>query len=148
MVSKKVHDMYENDPFLWYNENAKLIREKKFDQIDIENIAEELESMGKNERKILESYMMQLFMHLLKYIYQTERRSKSWELSIRKQRNHVIRHLKENPSLKGHLNSLVISAYEDACYEAAEETEMAFETFPEKMPFTLEQALRENWLPD
>lgn len=52
MTSKRVHDLYENDSFLWYNENAKLIREKKFDQIDIENIAEELESMGKNERKM------------------------------------------------------------------------------------------------
>jgi hypothetical protein len=148
MTLKKVSDLYENDPFLWYNENAKLIREKKFDQIDIENIAEELESMGKNERKILESYLIQLFMHLLKYIHQTERRSKSWEVSIKKQRNHVVRHLKENPSLKGHLNSLVETAYEDARFEATEETEMPFETFPEKMSFTLEQALKENWLPE
>ena len=146
-TNNKIIDLYDKDAFMWYNENAKLIREKKFDQIDVLNVAEELESMGRHERKILESFLTQLFMHLLKYLYQTERRSKSWQISIKKQRKHALDHLSESPSLKGQMPEITSRAYENARIDAAEETGMSLEDFPEEMPFTIEEALNNNWMP-
>ena len=146
-TAKKIHDLYEKDAFKWYNENAKLLREKKFDLIDIENIAEELESMGKSERKELKNYLIQLFLHLLKWKYQTAKRGASWESSIRIHRRHAKIQLDENPSLKGVLVEIVNHAYEDARDEASQETGLALEIFTEKMPFTFEEAVQDNWLP-
>jgi hypothetical protein len=146
-TAKQIHDLYEQDAFLWYNENAKLLREKKFELIDIENIAEEIESMGAYERDKLESFLMQLFLHILKWKYQPSRRCASWEISIKKQRRHVKRQINQNPSLKGVITEIVNHAYEDARDEAFEETSLELETFPEKMPFTFEEALQDNWLP-
>ena len=62
-TAKQIHELYNHDAFQWYNENAKLLREKKFDLIDIENLAEEIESMGRSERSRLESYLVQLLLH-------------------------------------------------------------------------------------
>ena len=146
-TAKQIHDLYEHDAFKWFNENAKLLREKKFELIDIENIAEELESMGKSERKELKNYLIQLFLHLLKWKYQTAKRGASWESSIRIHRRHAKNQIDKNPSLKGVIVEIIDDAYEDAKDEASQETGLALETFPEKMPFTFEEALQDNWLP-
>ena len=146
-TAKQIHDLYNHDAFQWYNENAKLLREKKFDLIDIENLAEEIESMGRSERSRLESYLVQLLLHLLKWKYQPNRRGSGWEISIKKQRRHIKDHLDENPSLKGHISSICEKAYYYSKLDAMEETGLALETFPEKMPFTIEEVLQDKWLP-
>ena len=141
--------LYEEDAYLFYTTTAQLLREKKFDKIDIENAAEELESMGKSEEAKLESFFVQLFMHLLKWKYQPEKNyDASWETSIKKQRRNAKKHLGKNPSLKGHLNEIVESAYETARYDASLETHLKIKIFPEEMPFTLQQALDDDWLPE
>ena len=148
-LSLNLKDLYDEDYHLWYSENARLIREKKFDEIDIEHIAEELDSMGRHEKDKLESFLIVLFLHLLKLKYQGnyEVGIRSWKLSVKEHRLRTNKHLKNNPSLKGVLQEIVKDAYSIARIEAAKETGLTEETFPLKMPFKLEQALAEEWFP-
>ena len=140
--------LYEEDYCLWYSENARLLREKKFNEIDVEHIAEELDSMGRHEEDKLESVLRILFLHLLKWTYQKSHQGTSWKLSIMEHRNRAKKQIKKNPSLKGHLSEICTSSYEDSRYEAAQETGLALEIFPIDMPFTIEQAFAEEWFPN
>lgn len=141
--------IYDEDYHLWYSENARLIREKKFNDIDVENIAEELDSMGRHEKDKLESFLIVLFLHLLKLKYQGnyEVGVRSWKLSVKEHRLRAKKHLKNNPSLKGVLDEIIQDAYGIARLEAAKETGLTEETFPMNMPFTIEQVLTDDWLP-
>ena len=94
---------YHQDFYGWAQEQAKLLREHRLNELDLENLLEEVESMGKSEKRELESRLEVLLTHLLKWHYQPNFQGKSWELTIRGQRAKSIRHLKENPSLKGQL---------------------------------------------
>lgn len=143
-----LEDLYEQDELLWYEKNAQLLRQHKFDEIDAIHIAESLENMGKQEIGRLRSHLTLLFMHLLKWQFQPERRSRSWELTIAEQRDQAAIMMKDYPSLKGHLSEVVTDAYKTSVIKAARETLLERKQFPEKMPFTLEQALHEDWLPE
>jgi hypothetical protein len=143
-----ITELYKNDGHAWYFENARLLKEKRFEELDLDNLIEEVESMGRSERNVLKSYLNLLFMHLLKWQYQPERRGSSWQKSIKVHRYHVLVQLKENPSLKGCLDEIVKAAYESARYDAEKETELHLNIFPKHMPFTLDEALQEEWLPE
>lgn len=80
------HVSYDKDFYAWAAENASLLRRKKFDEIDIGNIAEEIESMGRSEKRSLISHLRVLILHLLKWEYQPELRGNSWKSSIRNAR--------------------------------------------------------------
>ena len=97
---------YEKDIVAWANEQAGFIRARRFDLLDLENIAEEIEDVGKSEQRELESRMAVLFAHLLKWKFQSERRSRSWQDTIADQRNMIERRLRKTPSLKGTLGIL------------------------------------------
>jgi hypothetical protein len=87
-------------------------------------------------------------MHLLKWLYQPNFQGKSWELTIREQRAKSIRHLKENPSLKGQqLAEIFVFAYEDARMWAARETGLSLDTFPDSCPWTFEQVIEPEFFP-
>jgi hypothetical protein len=146
---KKPHDLYHTDIHLWFMENAKLLKQNKFDLVDINHVVEELESMGRSECDKLEILFTILFLHLLKLKYQSfyEVGIRSWILSVKEHRRRIERHLAKNPSLKGHMKDIIQAAYEDARFEAARETGLKEEVFPKKMPFTVEQALKDNWFP-
>ena len=101
---------------------SKLLRAGKLAEADIEHIAEEIETMGRTEKRELISRLSVLLLHLLKWRYQPERRSPSWEASIRVQRNRLADHLDDNPSLKPLLPQALASAYRDAALEAVAET--------------------------
>lgn len=146
--NQNLKSLYESDGYGWYLKNAELLRTGNVQKADLENIAEELESMGKSEERELESYLTLIFLHLLKWKYQSSKRSKIWQISIKQQRIHYKRHLQKNPSLKGHLTEIVQNAYEDARFEAAKETDLDLTEFPEQMPFTIEDALTDDWLPN
>jgi hypothetical protein len=148
MSQDSTKELYQQDSYAWYLKNAKLLREKRFEEIDLDNLIEEVESMGNKEKHILESYLTLLFMHLLKWQYQPERQGSSWEKSIRSHRRNAIKHIRKNPSLKGCLDEIVKEAYENARYEAEKETDLHLTLFPEHMPFTLDEALQEDWLPE
>jgi hypothetical protein len=91
---------YDQDLYTWSREQAALLRERKFDQIDLVHIVEEIEDMGKSEQRTLESYLEALLIHLLKLVYQPSFRRRSWRLTITEQRKRLLKHLRENPGLK------------------------------------------------
>ncbi len=96
----KKDDLYADDFFAWSREQAALLREGRLGEADIKDIAEEIDSMGRTEKRELVSRLTVLLLHLLKWRYQPEKRSASWEASIRAQRNRIEDHLDDNPSLR------------------------------------------------
>ena len=139
---------YENDIVAWAKEQASLLRSGKLSALDIEHIAEEIEDVGKSEQRELASRMAVLLAHLLKWQYQPERQSGSWQRTIKEQRKASARRLKNTPSLKVSINDTewLEDAWGDAVSIAIHETGM--DCFPEVCPWTIENILSENWLPD
>ncbi len=136
-------DLYDRDFYAWSNEQATLLRAGNLAAADIAHIAEEIESMGRSEKRELVSRLTVLLLHLLKWRYQTERRSRSWELSIDNSRFALVKHLADNPSLKASLTEALETAYYTARRDAAIETGMPLETFPADCPWTFEQAMQD-----
>ena len=135
--------LYDQDFYQWTQEQAGLLKIGALSQLDVENLIEEIESMGKSQKKELISRLTVLIAHLLKWDYQPERRGRSWELTIKAQRVQIRRHISENPSLKSMLLNAVILAYEVATISAAAETGLPESAFPEACPYTVEQLMGE-----
>ncbi len=148
MSNKNIQKEYEKDFYAWTIQNAKLLRAGKLSEIDIEHIAEEIESMGKGERRELINRLAILISHLLKWKYQPIRRSKSWKLTIREQRIQVTRLLDESPSLKHELTAKLKDAYEQAVIIAERETALEEEIFPKKCPFTINECFNQKFFPE
>jgi hypothetical protein len=121
--------LYDRDFFAWSLEQADLLRAGKLAVADIEHIAEEIESMGRAEKRELISRLSVLLLHLIKWRNQPDKRSPNWEASIRVQRNRLADHLDDNPSLKPLLPQALASAYRDAALEAVAETGLAGRRF-------------------
>ncbi|SJM91286.1 conserved hypothetical protein [Crenothrix polyspora] len=138
---------YETDVVAWANEQAWLVRNKMFDLLDIEHIAEEIEDVGKSEQRELANRMTVLMAHLLKWQFQPERQGRSWQITIRNQRKAIQLHLKQVPSLKTRLNDTewLEIVWGDAIYQASKET--GFDNFPETCPWLINEILSEAWLP-
>jgi len=132
--------LYDRDFFAWSRQQAELLRAGKLAEADIEHIAEEIDSMGRTEKREL-GRLSVLLLHLLKWRYQPDKRGPSWEASIRVQRNRLADHLNDNPSLRPLLPQALTSAYRDAVLEAVAETGLAAATFPAACPWTVEQVL-------
>jgi hypothetical protein len=140
--------LYDRDFYAWSREQAGLLRAGKLAEADIERIAEEIDSMGRTEKRELISRLSVLLLHLLKWRCQPGKRGPSWEASIRVQRNRLADHLDDNPSLKPVLPQALASAYHDASLEAVAETGLARSTFPETCQWTVEEVLAEEFWPD
>jgi hypothetical protein len=138
---------YETDVVAWANEQAWLVRNKKFDLIDIEHIAEEIEDVGKSEQRELAGRMAVLMAHLLKWQFQPERQGAIWKRTIKEQRKALEFHIKQVPSLKSKLSDSewLGAVWADAVTIAIKET--GIENFPETCPWTIENVLSHNWLP-
>lgn len=132
---------YDHDFYNWAMHNAQLLKEGKLAQADIEQIAAELESMGRSEYNALVSRLGILLAHLLKWHYQPEHRSWSWECTIREQRVQITRLLRQNPSLKAKLVTIIADAYEDAILIAERETHIHRHHFPAICQWTFEQIM-------
>lgn len=132
---------YDQDIVGWANEQARLLRAGRYDMLDIEHIAEELEDVGKSEQRELASRMAVLLAHLLKWQNQPERQSKSWSLTIRNQRKAIASRLEDTPSLRGKLADARwwSGAWDEATAQAAQETGLA--DFPDACPWTTEEVL-------
>ncbi len=131
--------LYEIDFCSWASKNATLLEEKKFTELDVEHLIEEIKSMGASEKRTLESRLIELMQHLLKWQFQPERRGNSWEVSVNKQRIGIEKILHDNPSLKHNLAERVLKCYRYARRYAAVETPCSLKTFPESFPYSLEQ---------
>jgi hypothetical protein len=127
---------YERDFYSWTFEQARLVREGRWEGIDRENVAEEIESLGREQFAKLESAIRVLVMHMLKWDHQAARRSRSWALSIKAQRIRVQRVLEENPGLKPRIAEAVEQGYRLARLEAAQETGLDEEMFAQRCPYS------------
>lgn len=139
--------LYESDFWGWTQEQARLLRLQKWDLVDIENLLEEVETLGRQERKELRNRLGVLIGHLLKWQCQPERRGNSWLATIREQRREVNTLLQESPSLKPYLSEAIQSAYEAGLDLAVRETNLSYEIFPAICPFSIEQLLDATFLP-
>jgi len=140
--------LYETDFYGWIQSQAGVLRSGNFASLDLENLIEEIESMGKSQHRALESRLEVLAMHLLKWQFQPERRGTSWELTIEDQRDRIAKLLKENPSLKSRVQEAFEEVYRFAVREAARETEIKKSTFPALCPWTFEQAMDPDFWPE
>jgi|ERR1700722_16878120 uncharacterized protein DUF29 len=147
-MSTKNATLYDTDFYAWANEQAALLRAGRLSEADIENIAEEIESMAKGERRELISRLTVLLVHLLKWRYQPGLRGRSWQLTIEQQRLHLQDHLAENPSLKSQLDEVMVSAYRHTRIDAERETHLQRSTFPVDCPFTFDEAMNPDFWPD
>jgi hypothetical protein len=138
---------YETDFHAWAIHNAELLRQGRLSDIDLEHIAEELESMGASERRELLSRLQVLMLHLLKYQLQPDRRGKSWLLTINHQRTAIERLLEQSPSLARMLDDNLGKVYRKAVRDALIETDLERHVFPADCPYAIAEILDEDWLP-
>jgi len=145
LSNQRLHD---KDFYAWANEQAGLLRAGRLSEADIEHIAEEIESMGKSEKRELINRLTVLLLHLLKWQHQPVLRSKSWCLTIEEQRNQLEDHLGDNPSLKASLGDAMVAAYRNAILGAARETSLERNVFPVACPWSGEQIMDQNFFPE
>lgn len=139
--------LYDQDFYAWANEQAALLRSGRLSEADIEHVAEEIESMGKSEKRELVSRLTVLLLHLLKWQFQPSRRGSSWETSIANTRDDLADHLTDNPSLRAQLDAAIAAAYRRAYREAATETGLGKGAFPTACPWSFEQMIAEDFWP-
>lgn len=132
---------YERDFYSWLMEQARLVREGRFEALDRDNLAEEIESLGREQFNKLESALRVLLLHMLKWDHQPEKRSRSWALSIRDQRLALDDVLADNPGLKPRITEAMTRGYRRARVQAAKETGLETSVFPEACPYSFENAV-------
>ena len=147
-VAEKRSSLYERDFSLWLEQQAGLLRAGRLDQLDVANLLEEIEAMGRKDRKAIRSNLVVLLTHLLKHQFQPDQRSGSWRGSIVEHRRRLRYDFEESPSLRAHAAEVFAHAYADAREQASAETALPLESFPETSPYTLEQALDAGFMPD
>jgi hypothetical protein len=140
-------DLYDADFHAWTQQQATLLREKHWGKIDLPNLIEEIESLGRQQRQELRNRLAILIRHLLKWEYQPQARSRSWLATLRVQRRDISRLLKENPSLQPYLDTALQEAFENARDLAMGETELPDETFPLDRPYSLSEILDDRFYP-
>lgn len=138
---------YNTDFYAWTLEQAQRLKTGQWEDLDIENLVEEIESLGRREKRELRNRLRVLLGHLLKWQYQPEQRSNSWRSTVKEQRRRIMQHLEENPSLQPYLQEAFQLGYEDGVDLAVQETNLPEETFPTTCPYTLEQTLDAKFLP-
>jgi len=140
--------LYDTDFYAWAEQQATLLRSGQLAQADIEHIAEEIESMGRREKRELLSRLAILLMHLLKWQAQPMLRGNSWRATIKVQRRDIARHLADNPSLKPKLPELLADAYGDATLLASRETGLTETSFPAALTWSFEQIMDDGFWPE
>ena len=140
--------LYDRDFYAWANEQAGLLRAGRLSEADIEHIAEEIESLGKSEKRELVSRLTVLLAHMLKWRFQPVLRGKSWDLTLEEQRNQLTDHLTDNPSLKSSLGETIVTAYRNAILRASRETGLDRGEFPAACPWSFEQISDPNFYPE
>jgi hypothetical protein len=142
------NELYEADFYAWTQEQARLLRERRWDDLDLENLVDEVESVGGSERREIRNRLTILLGHLLKWKYQPGHRGPSWTGTIFEQRGQLADILRDSPSLRSYFLEQVGERYLSGRLLAAKETGVAFGLFPEECPFTPEQVLDLEFFPE
>ncbi|MFP4124024.1 DUF29 domain-containing protein [Coleofasciculus sp.] len=138
---------YETDYYAWTQQQAQFLQQQQWNCLDIVNLVEEIESLGRQERRELRNRLGVLLAHLLKWQFQPQNRSRSWLATIREQRFQVRQLLAESPSLKPYLVEAIELAYQSAVNLAVRETGLSYKTFPPECAYSSEQVLESEFFP-
>jgi len=139
--------IYEQDFYAWTQQQADLMRARRYQDLDMDHLIEEIESMGASERRQLINRLKVLMAHLLKWQYQPHLQSRSWSATIKEQRLSLQDLLEDNPSLRTILDQLITKAYRLARLLAVKETNLEESTFPAQCPYPWEQIADETFYP-
>ena len=137
---------YDADFFAWTRRTAELLRARRFDEVDVEHAAEEIEDMGRRDARELNRRLQVVLMHLLKWKLQPKKRTRSWQTTLLSQRSEIDTLLRDSPSLRHKLPVDLPRNYERAVTRAAVETGLRADRFPPQCPFTVLQILDEKFL--
>ncbi|HEY9863027.1 MAG TPA: DUF29 domain-containing protein [Candidatus Obscuribacterales bacterium] len=143
---KQTSSLYEEDYHLWLINTIHQLQYGKLAEVDMVNLIEELEAMVRSEKKAIISNLRILLMHLLKYKYQSDKRTNSWLFTIREHRKRLRDDFKNSPSLKRYFLEVFQESYQDARELAADETGLSINTFPVESPFSQEDTLNPDYL--
>lgn len=145
---RQKNSLYDADFFEWTQEQARLLRERRFDDLDLENLIDEVESVGSSEKREIRNRLTILIAHLLKWKFQPGRRGDSWRDTIDEQRRTLLDIVETSPSLRSYLRERAADMYRGGRLEAAKETLIAYGVFPNEPPFTPEQVLDPDFFPE
>ncbi len=140
-------NLYEADFYAWTQEQAMLLRNQQWGRIDLPNLIEEIESLGKQQRQELRNRLSVLIGHLLKWQYQPQRRSRSWLATLRIQRLDTAELLEDNPSLKPYVEEALHKAYLKGVELAVVETDLPNCTFPADCPYSVAEIMDNCFYP-
>lgn len=148
-IATSLKSLYEKDYQAWLETTIKLLSNRSFDLLDLDNLIEEVEDMGKGQKDALESNLTILLMHLLKYKYQPEKRqdSNSLRYTIVEHRRRLLRTFKRHHNLKRYFDEVFEECYQDARQDAKTETQLPLDIFPENCPFSEKDLLNPDFLP-
>jgi hypothetical protein len=144
----RTNDLYDHDFYEWTQLQARLLRERRFDDLDLENLIDEVASVGSSERREIRNRLTVLIAHLLKWKFQPGLRGNSWSETIREQRRHLLDIVGTSPSLRTYLHERAVAMYRSGRLEAAKQTGIAYGVFPDETPFTPEQVLDPDFVPE
>lgn len=145
---RKSAALYDRDFFAWSEEQARLLKARTPAGLDWDNLAEEIETLGRSTRSEIRSRLIVLLQHLLKWQHQPAKRKPGWRASILEARDQINRELSDSPSLRSYPAAVLDEQYEIARLKAADETELPLDAFPPRCPYTTEQILDEAFYPD
>jgi hypothetical protein len=143
-----VSDTYTKDFNHWVQQTTQSLRERRWQEIDIDRLIEEIEDLGKSERRGIASQLTRLLLHLLKWQYQPQRRSDSWLDSITDARTQIELAIQDSPSLRNYPAEQLEQSYRQARHKASRQTAIPLTVFPEACPYPIESVLTEEWLPE
>lgn len=146
-MASSLAQLYEQDYALWLDVSCRLLKAGRLAELDIANLLEELEDMGRSEKQALTSNLIVVLIHLLKYAYQPGQRSNSWRFVLKEHRRRLQEALSTSPTLKAYFEEIFADCYQEARDLAATETGVSLENFPLESPFSQEQALDREFLP-
>lgn len=144
----RLNDLYETDFYEWTQEQARLLRERRFADLDLENLIEEVESVGASDKREIRNRLTVLIAHLLKWKFQPGRRGDSWRDTIDEQRRMLLDIVETSPSLDGYARDSITQMYRSGRLKAARETLIAYGVFPEELPFSSEEVLDPDFFPE
>ncbi|NEP13201.1 MAG: DUF29 domain-containing protein [Symploca sp. SIO2C1] len=140
--------LYEQDFYLWLQATTKLLQQRQLEQLDLDNLIEELESMGRREKREVKSRLIILIEHLLKVQYweaEKERNTRGWRNTIIEQQRQLELSLEDNPSLKNVLADSFLDCYQKSRQDTLRKYELPSEIFPVEPPFTLPEILNDDY---
>ena len=143
-----IYPKHDEDVYGWAIHTANLLRNKEMNDVDFENIIEEMEVLGRSEQHELTNRLSLVIMHLLKWQYQSEKRTRSWKLTLEEQRLQAAACLEVSPSLKSQLDEILGKAYKIGKIKALKETELDEKVFPQQCPYTFEEIMNDAFYPE